>query len=398
MFDDPLVLLIPLISAFVGWGTNVVAVQMMFHPVDFVGIKPWIGWQGIIPANARELAAKSTDIITTKLINLRALFDEFDAQGFAGNLDTALDEIGDQIVAETAGKHAPQMWASMNEAVQAQIRAMLRAEVEAVAVNILQDMSDKIEDILDLKAIVVETAHRDRGLIGEMFQTVGVEEFKFIKRSGAYFGAAFGIVQMFAWIAYPAWWVLPFFGFFVGYVTNWLALKLIFEPAEPMKIGPFTVQGLFHKRQQAVAKSFSTMVANDIINPDNMVNMMITGKPGEALFDIVETRIGELVDKYRVNPMTSAMVPADQWDGIRVELYARIREDIAKPGGFLHIFTSRAINVYGELFDRMTELDSTSFEGILRPPFQADEWKLIVAGGALGLGAGVLQLMLLFGA
>lgn len=397
MFDDPLVLLIPFISAFVGWGTNVVAVQMMFHPLDFVGIKPWFGWQGIVPANARSLAAKSTDIITGKLINLRMLFDDFDAEGFAGNLDAALDEIVDQIIEETAEKYAKDMWASMAEPVQAQVRTMLRAEVEAVAVKILQDMSDNIEEILDLKGIVMESAHRDRGLIGEMFQTVGVEEFKFIKRSGAYFGFAFGIVQMFAWIAYPAWWVLPFFGFFVGYVTNWLALKLIFEPAEPKKIGPLTVQGLFHKRQHAVSKAFSTMVASDIINPDNMVSMMTTGKPGDALFGFVEARVGELIDKYKANPMTSAMVPAGEWDGISTELFTRIRQDMGKPEGFLYTFTSRAVNVAGELFDRMTELDSKSFEGILRPPFQADEWKLIVAGAALGLGAGVLQILFLFG-
>ena len=78
---DWIVLLIPLISAIVGWGTNVVAVRMMFSPIDFVGIPPILGWQGIVPANAKELAAASTDLITTKLINLRTVFDEFDADG-----------------------------------------------------------------------------------------------------------------------------------------------------------------------------------------------------------------------------------------------------------------------------------------------------------------------------
>ena len=50
--DNPIVLLIPLISAIVGWFTNVVAIKMMFHPVEFVGIPPYLGWQGVIPANA----------------------------------------------------------------------------------------------------------------------------------------------------------------------------------------------------------------------------------------------------------------------------------------------------------------------------------------------------------
>ena len=69
--ENPLVLLIPLISGVVGWATNVVAVQMMFHPIEFVGVKPFLGWQGIIPGNAVSLARASTEIITTKLINLK---------------------------------------------------------------------------------------------------------------------------------------------------------------------------------------------------------------------------------------------------------------------------------------------------------------------------------------
>jgi uncharacterized membrane protein YheB (UPF0754 family) len=401
MFDrliqDWIVFLIPVISSMVGWGTNVIAVKMMFYPVDFIGIRPWFGWQGIVPAHAKALAAKSTDLITEKLINLRLLFDEFDAQGFAGNLEPALDEITEQIIGETAAKYAPEMWQGLPDPMKDQVRQMVRGEVEKVAVEILADMGDAIEDIIDLKAIVVEVAHRDRRLMGEMFQRVGVEEFRFIKRSGAYFGMIFGIVQLAAWTIYPAWWVLPLFGFFVGYVTNYLAIKLIFEPKGARRIGPFVLQGLFHKRQAAVAQQFATMVSSDVLNADNLVAYMIDGEAGQRLFGIVERRVGELVDRYREHPMTKSMVPADQWDTIRDEVFAQIRRDLPKPGGFLYIFVSRAVDVYGELFGRMTALDPDSFEGVLRPAFQKDEWKLIVAGGVLGMGAGILQVLYLFG-
>ena len=57
----------------------------------------------------------------------------------------------------------------------------------------------------------------------------------------------------------------------------------------------------------------------------------------------------------------------------------------------------RSVDVHGELFTRMTRLDAEKFEGVLRPAFQQDEWKLIVAGGVLGLGAGVLQVVYMFG-
>lgn len=40
----------------------------------------------------------------------------------------------------------------------------------------------------------------------------------------------------------------------VGYITNWLAIKLIFEPVDPVKMGPFVLQGLFLKRQDEVSR------------------------------------------------------------------------------------------------------------------------------------------------
>lgn len=393
---DPLVLLIPIISAIVGWGTNVVAVKMMFAPIDFVGI--WkVGWQGIVPANATRLAAESTRVITTKLLKLRDLFQEFDAQGFAGeHLDGVVDETVEQVLQETAAKYAPEMWANANETAKGHIRQMVRADIQRVMAEILADMGEQIEDILDLEAIVVEAARRDRKLIGDMFQTVGVREFKFIKESGAYFGLLFGIVQMAAWAYYPKWWMLPLFGFFVGYVTNYLAIKLIFEPAEPRRLGPWILQGLFHKRQKVVAEEFSKMVSADILNADNMVRKMVTGDSGDRLFAIVARHVDGLMDRYQQNPLVASMVPQDSWPQARAELHRRLREELPKEGGFLHVFTSRAVDIYGELVDRMVVLDSKSFEGILRPPFQKDEWKLIVAGGVLGLAVGVLQVLFLF--
>lgn len=394
--QDPLILVIPIISAIIGWGTNVVAVIMMFSPISFVGI--WkIGWQGIIPANAARLAADSTRIITTKLLRLRDLFRDFDPKGFAGaHLEKVIDETVEQVIAETAARYAPEMWASAHEMAKQTVRQMVRADVERVMVDILKDMGESIEDILDLEAIVVDTAERDRKIIGDMFQTVGAKEFTFIKVSGAYFGFLFGILQMVAWIYWPLWWTLPLAGFFVGYATNWLALKLIFEPAEPRRVGPWVLQGLFHKRQKEVAEKFSRMVSADILNADNMVRKMVTGETGARFFAIVERHVDALVDRYQQNPMVASMIPADKWTEARTELHRRLREELPRQGGFLHVFTGRAVDIYQELLERMNTLDSKSFEGILRPPFQKDEWKLIVIGGVLGVAVGVLQVVYMF--
>ncbi|HAV4888247.1 TPA: DUF445 domain-containing protein, partial [Acinetobacter baumannii] len=43
---------IPFMSGLIGYVTKVIAIQMMFSPLEFKGIKPFFGWQGIVPRKA----------------------------------------------------------------------------------------------------------------------------------------------------------------------------------------------------------------------------------------------------------------------------------------------------------------------------------------------------------
>jgi hypothetical protein len=49
------------------------------------------------------------------------------------------------------------------------------------------------------------------------------------------------------------------------------------------------------------------------------------------------------------------------------------------------------------IVDAMLALTPVEFEGVLRPAFQQDEWKLILVGGILGAIVGELQVHLLLG-
>ena len=59
--------LVPLISGLIGYITNVLSIKMTFYPLDFVGIKPFFGWQGILPSKATKMAEKSVDLLTRDL-------------------------------------------------------------------------------------------------------------------------------------------------------------------------------------------------------------------------------------------------------------------------------------------------------------------------------------------
>ncbi len=396
--DNWIVLLIPMISALVGWFTNVVAIKMMFKPVEFMGIPPYLGWQGVIPANALRLARVSNTLITEKLISLRELFDEtFSAESFAGKLGAVIDDVTEQVIDEVANKHAKAMWDNAGEFMQNKVRGRVRAEVIEVSRAIAMDMADDIDKIMDIEKTVLDAMERHKALMGEMFFEVGRKEFKFIERSGLYFGFLFGLFQMVVWVLYPAPWILPAAGFLVGYLTNWIAIKLVFAPREPVRIGPLTVQGLFHKRQNEVAEAFGRTVATRVLNADNIVTTVMQSDGAAHMNAIVERRIGELISKYEAHPMAALVLPEQKRPALRAELLERIQTEWPKPGGFFHTFAGESVDLQGELERRMKALDRESYEGVLRPAFQQDEWKLIAAGAVLGTIAGVLQLVFIFG-
>mgnify|MGYP001434930020 CR=1 FL=1 len=54
-------LLIPVVSGLIGWGTNALAIKMLFLPLTRRGVG-WLSWQGIMPAHAQRMATVCVEL------------------------------------------------------------------------------------------------------------------------------------------------------------------------------------------------------------------------------------------------------------------------------------------------------------------------------------------------
>ena len=73
------------------------------------------------------------------------------------------------------------------------------------------------------------------------------------------------------------WWLLPILGVLVGWVTNWVALWMIYEPAEPEMWGPVRMQGLFVRQQHDVAAVYAEIVADEILTVSAFGTELLNG-------------------------------------------------------------------------------------------------------------------------
>jgi uncharacterized membrane protein YheB (UPF0754 family) len=222
-------------------------VKMLFYPIEYTGAD-WMrwpdtpyglfGWQGVVPTKTAFMAERLVNIVTQRLLSLEQAFGRLEASELARLLIPAVEDA----IQRDCGEH----W-----------YRLLHPILPILLTRIVAALQRDIDSVLDLKQVVLSAFLRDKIVLVDLFQKVGRVELEFLVNSGFGFGLILGLFQMGAWAAVPAPWTLPVAGALVGYVTNWIAIKFLFEPAEPVSVGPFVVQGLFESRQVEVSDEFA---------------------------------------------------------------------------------------------------------------------------------------------
>ena len=394
-----LYLSMPVISGIVGYVTNVIAIKMMFHPLDFIGKPPYLGWQGIIPRRAAKMAAISVDTITSNLITPEEMFERLDAEKVAEELEPVLNQMIPEIVDEVMYAHEPKFWESVPEFAKRQIYQRVQRDAPELVREIMDRLKLNISDMYDLEDMVVTNLTRDKALLNRIFSEVGHQEFKFIGRSGLYFGFLFGLVQMLVWLFYPQSWVLPAFGLLVGYATNTIALQMIFNPRELMRIGPFNVQGLFMKRQREVARDYGRLVASYVLTPAKIIEGILKGPYSDRVFDLIGKHVNRAMDEQTTiaKPFVTFAVGTRTYQQMKETAVNGLIQRLPTTLRHIEGYANGALDLENTIAARLEGLPPQQFEGMLRPAFEQDEWILIAVGASLGFCVGLFQLFVMFG-
>ena len=57
---------------------------------------------------------------------------------------------------------------------------------------------------------------------------------------------------------------------FTGWVTTWIAIKMLFHPRRPIKILGFGIQGIFPKNQRLIAEKLGQVVGKELLSFDEI--------------------------------------------------------------------------------------------------------------------------------
>lgn len=185
--------------------------------------------------------------------------------------------------------------------------------------------------------------------------------------------------------------LLAVVGGVIGWVTNILAIKLMFRPINPIKIPLINLEivGLIPKRKNEIAQNIGEVVAKELLSIDDIIKNAITEEDKVIFSQLVKNKIRNLVEGKM------DFVPAPFRIMVQGPINSIIEEEV---DGALKEMESEAVNHIKDKVDikemveeKINELDLQELERIIINVAKKELKHIEVLGFILGAAIGIVQ-------
>lgn len=409
------------VAATVTWLHVWMALKMVFYPLNFWGLRLGplpLGWQGIVPRKAGKISGIIVDQTLSKLGSLQEFFAAMNPDEMAAYLSEAIEGDLDELIDDLMYERHALLWENLPYAIKRRIYAQARQQLPEVMRELVTELTYSVENLVDMRGMVVRQMENDRALMVRMFLKVGQKEINFIWHISFVIGFAFGILQMGIWLVVPWHWTIVFWAALWGFLTNWIAIWMVFNPVDPVRfrapqlvkrvqgfpwirpcvphLGTYTLHGAFMRRQAEVAEVFAGITTHELITLHNIMKEMMYGPYADRTRRIIKRHINQALSTPLVRTTLQLGLGPKNFAQLKVDLVEKSIQATMGPVADPVLNHSRAEKIFGLIRDRIRALSPPEFQSLLRPAFQEDEWILIVLGGVTGALAGYLQYVLGF--
>lgn len=190
--------------------------------------------------------------------------------------------------------------------------------------------------------------------------------------------------------------LIPFISAFIGWFTNWIAIKMLFHPKEPKKILGLTFHGIFPKRQQQFAEKLGKLVSQELLSFEDIEKKITQKENLDKIMPHVET----YVDSFLKNKLSETFPVLSMFIGDKTinQLKDAFMQELRTI--FPEVMKKYMVNLKADLdlesivVQKVQSFSSDKLESILND-IMKKEFKFVeIIGGVLGFIIGLLQVLL----
>lgn len=186
--------------------------------------------------------------------------------------------------------------------------------------------------------------------------------------------------------------ILATIGGVIGWITNLLAIKMLFRPLEPINIPLINIkiQGLIPKRKSEIARSIGETVETELLSIEEIIDKLVTSNNMDDILLLLKNKITVIVSEHlpSIIPSTfKGMISKyinDVIDQEGEKIVTEFIENITKKA-------ASSIEISKMIEDKVNEFDTEELERIVIKIAKAELKHIEVLGAVLGFIIGILQ-------
>lgn len=191
-------------------------------------------------------------------------------------------------------------------------------------------------------------------------------------------------------------WLLPILAALIGWITNYLAVKMLFHPRKAISISGFQFQGVFPKRQKQLAVKLGTLVAEELLSMDQITNKIRDNATSEESMDAIGKRIEETIREKLVHafPMLSMFLSDEMVEKVTNLFRSELKDFLSESVEELSHKLEMELDLKELVCEKVEGFSSDRVEELLLN-LMKKEFKFIeLVGAVLGFFIGCVQLLL----
>ena len=190
---------------------------------------------------------------------------------------------------------------------------------------------------------------------------------------------------------------LPLIGALIGWLTNYIAIKMLFHPRDEVRIFFISVQGVFPRRQKEFARKLGQIVSEELISVTDLTAHLKEKATSEAILNHIAQRLEEGIASRlpRAFPMLAMFMSGDMAEKVKGFLLEQIgslnEELIDRLSGQLE----EELDIHRIVEEKVAAFSSDKLEEILFSIMRREFKFVEMVGAVLGFLIGVAQVLLL---
>ena len=185
--------------------------------------------------------------------------------------------------------------------------------------------------------------------------------------------------------------ILAIIGGLIGYLTNVVAIKLIFRPINPIKIPILNIEimGMIPKRKSEIAATIGQIISEQFLSIDEIIDGIITDEDKDNITNYIKLKIKLILDeKMTLIPGTIKLLVQNYISDI---IEDEIKSSIDELSKEIIIKANNRINIEEMVKNKINELDLYELEEIILTIVKNELRHIEILGLILGFLIGIIQ-------